>query len=161
MQQRSGSCRIVRHRECKCSFGCNTRTGRSKLQSLYRRPLGFAHIAISGFALCRERQPYCPIFLAIDPNRRVHSPLGKFPGRAEMTRIRLGVGVERKRLTDAELVQEATYLVDEKGLRVLELVYASDPLMRVDTMCRHVELLRNVLGIPRRRPDRNQRRGVG
>jgi len=56
-----------------------------------------------------------------------------------------GVGVERRRLTDAELVQEARYLVDEKGLRVLELVYASDPRVRVDTMCRHVELLRNVL----------------
>src|SRR5579863_4988249 len=56
-----------------------------------------------------------------------------------------GVGVERRRLTDAELVQEATYLVEEKGLRVLELVYASDPRMRADTMSRHVELLRTLL----------------
>ena len=32
-----------------------------------------------------------------------------------------------------------------KGHRGLELVYASDPLMRVDAMCRHVELLRRVL----------------
>jgi len=51
-----------------------------------------------------------------------------------------GIGVERKRLTDDELEQEAIYLVEQKGQRVLELVYASDPRMRVDAMCRHVEL---------------------
>jgi 2-iminoacetate synthase len=56
-----------------------------------------------------------------------------------------GIEVERRRLTDDELEQEATYLVEEKGLRVLELVYSTDPQMRVDTMCRHVELLRRVL----------------
>ncbi len=56
-----------------------------------------------------------------------------------------GIGVERKRLTDDELEQEAIYLVEQKGQRVLELVYASDPRMRVDAMCRHVELLRRVL----------------
>lgn len=56
-----------------------------------------------------------------------------------------GVGVERRRLTDDELEREARYLVEEKGLKVLELVYAADPRMRVDTMCRHVEMLRRVL----------------
>jgi len=56
-----------------------------------------------------------------------------------------GVSVERKRLTDEELQQEARFLIQEKGMRVLELVYSSDPLMRVDTMCRHVELLRRLL----------------
>ncbi len=56
-----------------------------------------------------------------------------------------GIEVDRRRLTDDELEQEATFLVEQKGLRVLELVYASDPRGRVDTMCRHVELLRNVL----------------
>lgn len=56
-----------------------------------------------------------------------------------------GFGVERKRLTDDELEKEALYLIEEKGLRVLELVYSTDPRMRVDTMCRHVELLRRVL----------------
>ena len=35
-----------------------------------------------------------------------------------------GIGVERKRLTDDELEQEAIYLVEQKGQRVLELVYA-------------------------------------
>ena len=56
-----------------------------------------------------------------------------------------GIEVERRRLTDDELEREATYLVEEKGLKVLELVYSTDPQMRVDTMCRHVELLRRVL----------------
>jgi 2-iminoacetate synthase len=56
-----------------------------------------------------------------------------------------GIGVERRRLTDDELEQEAIYLIEEKGQRVLELVYATDPRMRVDAMCRHVELLRRVL----------------
>jgi len=56
-----------------------------------------------------------------------------------------GVGVERRRLTDDELEKEALYLIGEKGLRVLELVYSTDPRMRVDTMCRHVELLRRLL----------------
>jgi 2-iminoacetate synthase len=56
-----------------------------------------------------------------------------------------GVGVERRRLTDEELEKEATYLIEEKGLKVLELVYSADPQMRVDAMCRHVELLQRVL----------------
>ena len=56
-----------------------------------------------------------------------------------------GLGVERRRLTDEELEKEALYLIEEKGLRTLELVYATDPRMRVDSMCRHVELLRSLL----------------
>src|ERR1035438_8982703 len=56
-----------------------------------------------------------------------------------------GVGVERRRLTDDELLSEARYLIEEKGQKVLELVYASDPKMRVDTMCRHVEILHRLL----------------
>lgn len=56
-----------------------------------------------------------------------------------------GVGVERRRLTDEELEKEALFLIEEKGLRALELVYAADPKMTVDVMCRHVELLRRLL----------------
>ena len=56
-----------------------------------------------------------------------------------------GIGVERKRLSEEELENEALFLIREKGQRVLELVYSSDPQMRVDTMCRHVELLRGLL----------------
>jgi 2-iminoacetate synthase len=56
-----------------------------------------------------------------------------------------GVGVERKRLTDEELAREATFLIEEKGFRALELVYASDPLMQPDTIARHIALLRKLL----------------
>lgn len=56
-----------------------------------------------------------------------------------------GLGVERKRLSVEELEKEALYLIEEKGFHVLELVYSSDPRIRVDTMCRHVEVLRNLL----------------
>ena len=56
-----------------------------------------------------------------------------------------GIEVQRRRLSDDDLESEAMYLVEEKGQRVLELVYASDPKMQVDAMCRHVELLRRVL----------------
>jgi 2-iminoacetate synthase len=56
-----------------------------------------------------------------------------------------GIGVERRRLSDEELKQEALYLIEQKGLRVLELVYSTDPRMRIDTMCRHVGLLRRLL----------------
>jgi 2-iminoacetate synthase len=56
-----------------------------------------------------------------------------------------GVGVERRRLTDEELEREALYLIEQKGLRTLELVYATDPRLRSDSMCRHVELLRGLL----------------
>jgi len=56
-----------------------------------------------------------------------------------------GIGVERRRLSDPELEQEVLYLIEQKGLRTLELVYATDPRMRVDAMCRHVELLRRLL----------------
>jgi 2-iminoacetate synthase len=56
-----------------------------------------------------------------------------------------GIELERLRLSDDDLLIEARYLVEEKGLRALELVYATDPLVRVDAMCRHVELLRELL----------------
>ncbi len=56
-----------------------------------------------------------------------------------------GVGVERKRLSDEELAREATFLIEEKGFRTLELVYASDPLMQADTIARHIGLLRKLL----------------
>ncbi|MGD0013025.1 MAG: radical SAM protein [Bryobacteraceae bacterium] len=56
-----------------------------------------------------------------------------------------GLEVERLRLTDGELAREAEHLIEEKGLRVLELVYATDPRVRVDSMCRQVELVRRIL----------------
>jgi 2-iminoacetate synthase len=56
-----------------------------------------------------------------------------------------GVDVVRARLSDAQLAEEAEYLVTEKGFHALELVYASDPLMGVDAMCRNAETLHKVL----------------
>jgi 2-iminoacetate synthase len=56
-----------------------------------------------------------------------------------------GVEVERLRLTDDELAQEARHLIEQKGMHVLELVYASDPRVRADSMCRHVEIAQRML----------------
>lgn len=53
--------------------------------------------------------------------------------------------IERIRLTESELLREVEFLVQQKGLRALELVYATDPHLRVDSMCRHIELVRNYL----------------
>lgn len=56
-----------------------------------------------------------------------------------------GESVVRVRLRDEELRQEAEFLIREKGLHCLELVYASDPAMRGAVMRRHVEMVRNLL----------------
>lgn len=56
-----------------------------------------------------------------------------------------GDAVHRVRLSDEQLRREAEFLIDEKGFRCLELVYASDPLVRPATMCRHIELLKALL----------------
>lgn len=56
-----------------------------------------------------------------------------------------GVGVERRRLAAPEIDEEARFLIEEKGLHVLELVYSTDPLVRPDAMCRHVEILKRRL----------------
>ncbi|HSS21972.1 MAG TPA: radical SAM protein [Pyrinomonadaceae bacterium] len=56
-----------------------------------------------------------------------------------------GFEVERIRLKDDELVSEARFLIEQKGLRALELVYATDPLVRADAMCRQVKLIKKVL----------------
>lgn len=56
-----------------------------------------------------------------------------------------GVGIERKRLSFDELKGEAEFLIEEKGFRTLELVYASDPTMTPNVIARHVELLQKIL----------------
>lgn len=56
-----------------------------------------------------------------------------------------GVGVARKRLSEEELRAEATYLIEEKGFRTIELVYASDPQMSADVIAAHVAFVRNLL----------------
>lgn len=56
-----------------------------------------------------------------------------------------GVDVDRYRLSDDEIVQEASFLIEQKGIRCIELVYASDPLLRPDAICRHIELTGRLL----------------
>lgn len=53
--------------------------------------------------------------------------------------------LKRTRLGDAELEREVLFLVEERGLRAVELVYASDPLVTADDICRHVELAARIL----------------
>jgi 2-iminoacetate synthase len=56
-----------------------------------------------------------------------------------------GVAIERLRLADSELMAETSYLIGEKGFRTIELVYATDPRVRADAICRHVELVKKRL----------------
>ena len=56
-----------------------------------------------------------------------------------------GVAIERVRLSDSELTAETQYLIEEKGFRTIELVYATDPRVRVDSMSRQVTLVRSLL----------------
>jgi 2-iminoacetate synthase len=82
----------------------------------------FAIVPLYSTSICVEQCTYC--------NYRVGN-------------VRLNV--ERTRLTDDELRQEATFLIKEKGLKVIELVYATDPRVRADEMCRQVEAVKTCL----------------
>lgn len=54
-------------------------------------------------------------------------------------------GLKRVRLSGAELEREVRFLVEDRGLRAVELVYASDPLITVDNICRHVEITARIM----------------
>jgi len=56
-----------------------------------------------------------------------------------------GVKLQRVRLRPLQLADEVQYLIEKKGLRVIELVYATDPLVRVDRMCKDVERVQRLL----------------
>lgn len=56
-----------------------------------------------------------------------------------------GIELQRIRLLPQQVDDEARYLVERKGLRVIELVYATDPLVRVDRMCKDVERTKKLL----------------
>ena len=56
-----------------------------------------------------------------------------------------GVELERIRLSSEQLEAEVRHLVGQKGLRVIELVYATDPLIRIGRMCRDVERVQALL----------------
>jgi len=73
-------------------------------------------------SVCKERCTYC--------NYRAGST------DPDLKRVRLG---------DAQLEQEVRFLAEERGLRAVELVYASDPQITADDICRHVELTARIL----------------
>lgn len=52
--------------------------------------------------------------------------------------------IQRVRLSNKELETEAEFLVN-KGLRVIELVYATDPFITVDDICEHIQTTRATL----------------
>ena len=79
-------------------------------------------VPLYGTSICREQCLYC--------NYRAANN---------------GLQIDRVRLSDEDLVREAEHLVAHKGYRVIELVYASDPRVRCDAMCRHAELVHQVL----------------
>lgn len=53
--------------------------------------------------------------------------------------------IERKRLSDAQLLKEAKHLIGNKGYKALELVYAGDPAIGPSDIARHVDLIHKVL----------------
>jgi 2-iminoacetate synthase len=73
-------------------------------------------------SICREHCVYC--------NFRVENE-----GRA----------VTRVRLTPEQLREEVSFLVNRHGLRVVELVYASDPKANAGTVAEHIHLTAEVL----------------
>jgi 2-iminoacetate synthase len=81
----------------------------------------FAIVPLYATSICRERCLYC--------NYRAANN---------------GLKIDRVRLDDDELEREAQFLID-RGYRTIELVYASDPRVRVDAMCRHAELVHRLL----------------
>ncbi len=56
-----------------------------------------------------------------------------------------GVDVARKRLSTDELRKEAAFLIQQKGFRAIELVYASDPQMTADKIACHIAFVRELL----------------
>jgi 2-iminoacetate synthase len=56
-----------------------------------------------------------------------------------------GAAVTRLRLTPDQLREEVDFLVNRHGLRVVELVYSSDPRFGVDAIAEHIEIASDVL----------------
>lgn len=54
-------------------------------------------------------------------------------------------GLKRVRLSMDELEREVRFLVADRGLRAVELVYASDPMIGVDEMEAHIALTKRIL----------------
>jgi 2-iminoacetate synthase len=81
----------------------------------------YAVVPLYVTSICRERCLYC--------NYRAGA----------------GRNVPRLRLDETQLEHEARFLVEQKGLRAIELVYASDPSISPSDVARHVERLRRLL----------------
>lgn len=73
-------------------------------------------------SICREHCTYC--------NFRAENK------RAAITRLRL---------TPDQLREEVDFLVNHHGLRVVELVYSSDPKFSIDTIAEHIRITADVL----------------
>jgi 2-iminoacetate synthase len=73
-------------------------------------------------SICREHCTYC--------NFRAENK------RAAITRLRL---------TPDQLREEVDFLVNHHGLRVVELVYSSDPKFSIDTIAEHISITADVL----------------
>ncbi|MBN9657197.1 MAG: hypothetical protein J0H49_03410 [Acidobacteria bacterium] len=54
-------------------------------------------------------------------------------------------GLKRVRLSDDELAREVEFLVETEGLRAVELVYASDPVLTHADIVRHIALTRRIV----------------
>lgn len=90
-------------------------------ENIYRRQL-YTVVPLYVTSICTERCLYC--------NFRADNH---------------GVALQRIRLSPEQLEAEVHYLVGQKGLRVIELVYATDPLTRISRMCRDVERVSKLL----------------
>ncbi len=55
-----------------------------------------------------------------------------------------GINLIRKRLNDDELIKEVKFLI-KKDLRVIELVYSTDPLIDINDVARHVKIVKKAL----------------
>lgn len=55
------------------------------------------------------------------------------------------IEISRLRLSPEELAREVQFLAESEGIRVIELVYATDPYVRIDEICRNVEDTKNFL----------------
>jgi 2-iminoacetate synthase len=56
-----------------------------------------------------------------------------------------GTAITRLRLTPDQLREEVDFLVNHHGLRVVELVYSSDPKFSIDTIAEHIRITADVL----------------
>ncbi|MBC8525428.1 MAG: hypothetical protein ISS28_05295 [Candidatus Cloacimonetes bacterium] len=55
--------------------------------------------------------------------------------------FRVNNNVLRKRLNDNQLIKETELLI-KKGFRVIELVYSSDPEIKITSVCNHIKILK-------------------